>query len=280
MKLRFGLLGEGIGHSRQPQLLRYLARKAGLGLSYELLDRRDNSLFDIDAELASLREAGFHGINVTHPFKQRIAPLVTRDETPAESLIGTYNTLRFDEGGIVGANTDYSGFKQGYRRQRGDARPGSVLVCGAGGVGRAIAIGLAELGATELLINDVVSHQSQALVDSLQKLGYSATGLSTDELPAAMSRVNGLVNCTALGMVNHPGSAFPVAHIGGQEWAFDAVYTPLETEFLANCRRRDLDVISGFNLWLFQGLDTFRIFTGITVEADDEVINTAFCWQA
>jgi shikimate dehydrogenase len=93
-----------------------------------------------------------------------------------------------------------------------------------------------------------------------------------------MREANGLVNCTALGMHSYPGSAFPKEYINDQHWAFDAVYTPLKTAFLQRCEEQGLTCINGFDLWIYQGLDAFKLFTGITVEAQEEVISTALSW--
>jgi len=79
-------------------------------------------------------------------------------------------------------------------------------------------------------------------------------------------------------MHGYPGSAFPASAISDQEWAFDAVYTPLHTEFFTTCKSSGLDCLSGFDLWIFQGLDAFSVFTGVDVKADDTLINTALSW--
>ena len=105
-----------------------------------------------------------------------------------------------------------------------------------------------------------------------------ATGLDLREartdLDAETAAADGLVNATPLGMFQYPGCAFPVAALGGQRWAFDAVYTPENTAFLAACRRRGIDTLSGFGLFLYQGLDAFELFTG--VEPDARAIEAAF----
>jgi len=258
--------------------MRYLAERVGLRLEYELIERVDSSGFDIAAEVSRLISQGYSGINVTHPFKQRLLNLVDRDFSSAESFIGAYNSLRFDDGIILGANTDFSGFKQGYVHHFGQCEPGAVLVCGAGGAGRAIARGLAELGASELLIYDLIAEQALRLADDLNQAGYRARAVAPDNLVASMGMVDGLINATALGMHHHPGSAFPLDAIGGQRWAFDAIYTPLETRFLGQARREGLEVVSGFNLWIFQGLDTFSFLTGVEVAPDPEILDQALRW--
>jgi len=52
----------------------------------------------------------------------------------------------------------------------------------------------------------------------------------------------------------------------GAEWVFDAVYTPADTEFLQNARLAGLTVISGYQLFIGQGVDAWEIFTGTKVD--------------
>ncbi len=82
----------------------------------------------------------------------------------------------------------------------------------------------------------------------------------------AAAGVEGLVNCTPLGMDGKPGTAVPRSAIGEQKWAVDAVYTPVDTLFLNDARAAGLDVMSGYELFFFQGVDAFKIFTGRDVD--------------
>jgi shikimate dehydrogenase len=52
-----------------------------------------------------------------------------------------------------------------------------------------------------------------------------------------------------------------------KRWAFDAVYTPVETEFIRDARGAGVEVMTGYELYFFQGVDAFRIFTGFDVDA-------------
>jgi shikimate dehydrogenase len=54
--------------------------------------------------------------------------------------------------------------------------------------------------------------------------------------------------------------------IGAQSWAFDAVYTPIETRFLLDARDAGLEIISGYELFFHQGVDAFEVFTGVRVD--------------
>ena len=192
--------------------------------------------------------------------------------------IGSYNTLTFKNGVIRGANTDFSGFMRGYRFRRGKLAPGKVLMAGAGGVGRAIAFGLGELGASEIALHDINAEQSQSLCTTLVDAGFNARVVAPEQLSDAIENADGLVNCTAIGMYSHPGNLFAPNLLGKQQWVFDAVYTPLDTEFIVAARSAGLQCISGFDLWIYQGLDAFKIFTGVDVQDSHELIETALSW--
>ena len=278
MTMKMGLVGSGISRSRMPRLQQYLGSLVNVPLDYVLIDGENIDGFDPVQTIKQALAEGFNGLNVTHPYKQKVYDLVSEPAVAGHQAIGSYNTLKFDQSRIYGANTDYSGFIRGYRYRRGIAEPGRVVLCGAGGVGRAIAFGLAAMGATHIAIYDLVTAQAQSLSDALLQRGVSAHVIAAEQLADAILKADGLVNCTALGMFNHPGTAFPAAAIGPQSWAFDAVYTPLETEFIACCRNAGVQCISGCDLWIFQGIDAFRIFTGIEIEASDELISTALSW--
>ena len=278
MKLTLGLMGAGISRSRMPQLQVYLGSQVGLDIGYQLIDGDIEPGFDPVEEIHHLITKGYHGINVTHPYKQRIYPLVTQIIVEGHENIGSYNTLVFNSDGIAGANTDYSGFISGYRYRLGDMAPGKVVICGAGGVGRAVAFGLAKLGASQISIYDVVNSQAQSLSNALQAAGFNACCTTADTLDNAIAEADGLLNCTAIGMHHHPGSPFSLSAIESQKWAFDAVYTPNKTEFIEHCRLKGLRCLSGFDLWIFQGLDAFRLFTGHDIEVTDAIISKTFEW--
>ena len=82
------------------------------------------------------------------------------------------------------------------------------------------------------------------------------------DIGAMLGGADGVVNCTPLGMSGRPGSAIPASLLGGQSWAFDAVYTPIETEFLRAARAAGLDTLSGYELFFQQGIKAFELFTG------------------
>ena len=267
-RVKLGLLGNGIGRSRAGKLHEMLGCLCGVDVSYNLIDLagREGPV-SIGDELARCREAGYRGVNVTHPYKQdAFARVQTARDFPGR--LSAVNTVVFEGDRMLGDNTDFSGFVQAFRGQFGSGfSPGRVLMLGAGGVGVAIAVALSRLGALELVIHDKVPAAGLVLQERLRGLDMKVSQ-ADDDLVAEMQNADGLVNATPVGMYQYPGNPFGEVGIGSQRWAFDAVYTPENTAFLIACRARNIETLSGFELFLFQGLDAFWIFTGIEVDSD------------
>jgi shikimate dehydrogenase len=89
----------------------------------------------------------------------------------------------------------------------------------------------------------------------------------TGSIEQACENADGLVNCTPLGMVGIGGSAFPDHVLDKGSWAFDAVYTPMDTPFLVGARAAGLSTMGGYELLLYQGIACFRVFTGREIDA-------------
>ena len=104
--LRAGLLGRGI-ESRSPQMHEAEGARLGLRYEYRLFDFDRLALRDAELPrlMTRLREEGFSGVNVTHPFKEHIVPHLDRLSSDA-AAIGAVNTVVFDAQGTVGHNTD------------------------------------------------------------------------------------------------------------------------------------------------------------------------------
>jgi shikimate dehydrogenase len=164
-----------------------------------------------------------------------------------------------------GSNTDYTGFKRAFQSRFSNRLPGTVAIVGSGGVGRAIAFGLADLGAEELRLFDQDGSRSERLAIALRGHADARVTLCKSVGEAATG-ADGLVNATPVGMHQHPGTPMPKAMIGARSWAFDAVYTPVETRFLLDAMDAGLEILSGYELFFYQGVDAFEAFTGLRVD--------------
>ncbi len=261
--IKLGLIGDNIAASQSPKLHRLAGRQNGRVVTYDsLIPKAEGMAFD--AIFVRCAQTGYRGVNVTYPYKEQVVAAVQIDD-PLVRAIGAVNTVVFGGSGPRGFNTDYSGFVAAYRGVRGTKAPGAVCMIGAGGVGRAVAFGLLALGVTDLRIVDRDAAKAEALATALRAAGL--TGVTTGADAAAAARgAAGLINCTPIGMVGYDGTPLPAAAMAGAAWAFDAVYTPVDTQFLQDAARARLDVISGYELFFGQGVDAWAIFTGLPLD--------------
>ena len=175
--------------------------------------------------------------------------------------VGTANTLLFDEQGLRAENTDYTGFISAYRHSFGSQPAGDVLLIGAGGVGRAVACALGELSAHCIHILERDEQRADTLCRDLNAMGIAAECVSAEQAQRELPTWQGVVNCTPIGHINHPGCPIDTTGLGAQHWVFDAVYIPAHTELLMAAHRAKAKTRSGVDLFVFQGVDAFRFFT-------------------
>lgn len=262
--IKTGLIGRSIGASRSPAIHEGEAVALGLNLSYSLTDfsalgLRDEDLPDV---VASLRDQGFAGANITFPFKQRIIAHCDTLGTEA-ALMGAVNTLSFADGQVHGENSDWLGFTWMICREIGDVAGSSVAQVGAGGAGSATALALAKLGVRQLAIFDPDDGKADALVARLAPhfpdVAFTAGGTAS----ATISGADGIVNATPIGMAAHPGMPFNPQFMSADQWLADIIYFPLETELVRHARSNGHRTANGVSMVVGQAAEAFRIFTRI-----------------
>lgn len=267
--LLLGLIGSGIQASRTPALHEREGAEQGLRVIYKLIDL-DELHLQADALpdlLQAAERMGFAGLNITHPCKQRIIPLL--DElSPDASALGAVNTVVLKDGHRIGHNTDWWGFAENFRRGLPDVKRDRVVQLGAGGAGAAVAHAVLTLGIGHLVIFDVEPDRARRLVADL------ATRFGTDRveagenLAAALAAADGLVHCTPTGMANHPGLPLPFELLRPALWIAEIVYFPLETDLLRMGRALGCRTLNGGGMAVFQAAEAFRLFTGIAPDAE------------
>lgn len=260
-----GLLGQGVGPSLTPELHEREAQRHGLRSVYKVIEvsPEETAPDRLRALLAAAVRLGYDGLNVTHPIKQAMVPLVER-LSPEAAQIGALNTVVVTGTGTVGHNTDVSGFARAFREELEDADLADVVLLGAGGAGTAVAHALAGLGAGRLRVVDPAHGRAARLRESVEGLGHEL-GVETvgpDAVPALLTRATGLVNATPIGMADHPGTPLDVAALEAGLWVADIVYRPLDTELLLAAGERGCRVLNGAGMAVHQAADAFELFTG------------------
>jgi shikimate dehydrogenase len=281
-----GLIGSGVGTSLSPPLHEHEAELLGLRYLYQLIDIDELGMAAEDAGslILDAERMGFAGLNITHPCKQTVLPIL--DElSPDAAAVGAVNTVVFTGGRKVGHNTDWSGFATGFTRGLPGAALGEVVLLGAGGAGAAVAHAMLALGVRRLTLFDLDRGRADRLAAALLAArhgpggdraggnhpggGHPAVGTDTiDNLPDRLRTADGLINATPVGMTPHHGMPLPAALLRPQLWVADIVYRPLETELLRHARERGCAVLPGGGMVVYQAAEALRLFTGHTPDPE------------
>ena len=235
------------------------AEALGARCHYQLIEVAGADPAELRALLDGVRRLGFAGVNVTFPYKEAVVPLLD-EMSPGASAIGAVNTVVVRDGRLIGHNTDTTGFERAIGDLVAGSNHGPVALIGAGGVGKAIAFALANLGVVEISIFDADRVKAERL--AMQLRGRMEARVA-DDVANALQGAAGVVNGTPVGMLPDRGMAVPEALLHSDLWVADAVYTPLWTPLLTAARARGAKVMTGRELAIYQAADAFELFTGL-----------------
>lgn len=263
-----GLIGSGIQASRTPAMHEREGARHGYRTLYRLIDL---TVMGLGAEalpelLANCQRLGFNGLNITHPCKQAVIPLLDELSDDA-AAIGAVNTVVFENGRKIGHNTDWWGYTNGFQNGLPDADLSSVLQLGSGGAGSAVAYALMKMGVKSLMIFDIDKAKALALANDLNAK-FDGRCHAVDDAAAAAARSTGIVQCTPVGMAAHPGLPIAAEAISPQHWVSEIIYFPLETEFLRVARAKGCHAVDGSGMAVGQAVRAFALFTGAVPDAE------------
>ena len=255
----FGLVGNPVGHSRSPAMHEAAFAALGLEARYVTFEPEPTALGRAIDGAAAL---GLAGLNVTVPFKRDVLAHV--DPDPLAARIGAVNTVDFAPDGDPtarprGHNTDAEGAVRALRERGVPIEGRTAVVVGAGGAGRAIAVGLLEAGASVHVANRTVS-RAESLAADLGSDAPGDTGSSPhpvqahglEALPTLLADADLLINATTVGM-DEDASPVPAEALHAELAVMDAVYSPLETRLLRDASAAGARTVDGGWMLLYQG---------------------------
>ena len=265
------LVGEGIEASLTPPMQEREGHEHGIDLTYRRVDTLGTGIGrdELPDLVARLRDEGYDGFNVTHPFKQAVVALLD-DVSEQAADLGSVNTVLVHDGRLLGRNTDWSGFAQalseGLSESLSESPPAEatdpVLVVGGGGAGVSVGYGLLHLGFPHVVIADLdVQRAADCVVRLGKRFGDDRVSVA-DDLRKELERAAGVVNATPVGMRGHPGTPFAADLLSPDQWVSDIVYFPLETQLVAAARARGCRVVTGGGMAVHQAVEAFTLFTG------------------
>jgi shikimate dehydrogenase len=258
------IMGHPVAHSRSPMLHGYWLRTLGIAGSYEFADVAPEKF---ETFFRGLAANGFVGGNITIPHKEAAFRLVDRRERAAET-IGAVNTVWYENGELIGGNTDWRGIVESLDdiHPGWDASAGRAVILGAGGSARASVYGLLERKYSVAIVNRTAARARQ-LADAFGP-GVSAHGY--DALPRLLAEADVLINNTSLGQATFPPLAIDLAPLKPSAIVYDAVYVPLETELLKAAKRGGHRTVDGLSMLLYQAVPGFAHWFGVTPKVTAE----------
>jgi|MudIll2142460700_1097286.scaffolds.fasta_scaffold40649_2 shikimate dehydrogenase len=244
----FALFGNPVAQSLSP--LMHLAAYGAMGIParYEAFQ-----VGNPEEMIRLIREQNIRGASVTIPLKTAVMAFLDEVDEDAR-IIGAVNTIRNIGGRLEGFNTDWCGLTHSLR-ERLDIRGQRFAVLGSGGAARAAVFGIAREGGIP-----IVFCRNQETGKALSRdLGCLSLPLSRLQTASAY----GLVNATPVGMAGGEGET-PVDRsvLSRLEWVMDMIYNPLRTRLLQDALASGCGVIDGLSMFVYQGAEQIRIWTG------------------
>ena len=258
-----GVIGWPVSHSRSPRLHGYWLAENSIDGAYVPLPVAPENL---ETAVRGLAAAGLAGVNVTIPHKEAVLALCNHVDDTARR-IGAANLLVFRDGGIEGRNTDAFGFMANLKETApGWSAAAPVLLLGAGGAARAVAVGLLDAGVTELRL----CNRNRARAETLAaEIGGPISVLAWEDRVAGLDGASLLVNSTSLGMTGQPPLELSLDGLANDAVVADLVYSPLETALLAAARARACTGVDGLGMLLHQARPSFAAWFGVDPQVSD-----------
>lgn len=266
-----GLIGNPVEHTMSPVIHNYLAEKMGENLVYVPFHVPSGLVGDAVRGAFALN---LLGCNVTVPYKSEVLPFLEEID-PLAKRIGAVNTLVRLEKGFKGYNTDMPGLYRAFERDGVKVQGEEVLILGAGGVARAVAVLLADKGASRIVILNRTLDRASAIAEEIN--GYAGRRLA-EALPlseyASLAQAGQpfekrflAIQATNVGMYPHcedtliaDSSFYKMIHTG-----YDLIFNPFTTRFMQLTEENGARAFNGLRMLLYQGVIAYELWTGSTV---------------
>ena len=249
------VIGSPISHSLSPAIHNAAFAAAQRNGQYVAVEC---ALGDVDTTMSNLQSAGLVGLSVTMPLKEAVIDCLDF-VTPDADFLNAVNCISFGPTGSIGHNTDGDGccdalVEQGGVRLRG----ATVVLLGAGGTARSIALALVRRGAHVVVVNRSQSHAME-LVSSFAAFGDEVSISVGDQSSIASASV--LINATSVGM-NSSDMPIDSLMLHDKLTVLDAVYSPLETSLLAAARVTGATTVDGLWMLIHQARHQQKLWFG------------------
>ena len=269
-----GLIGCPVEHTLSPVIHNYLARRMGDNLVYVPFHVQKGCL---EEAVKGAWALNLLGCNVTVPYKSDVIPFLAEMD-PLGARIGAVNTLVRTAEGFKGYNTDMPGLYRAMVQERVQIAGERVIVLGAGGVARAVAVMLASKGASRVVMLNRTVDKAMKIADEVNEMTGRKLAEALpleDHAVLADGRKYLAIQATSVGMypgaeeaVIEDGEFYELIHTG-----YDLVFNPADTRFMRLVRAHRGRSFNGAKMLLYQGIIAYELWTGkqVTEELAAEV---------
>jgi shikimate dehydrogenase len=245
------VIGDPVRHSLSPRLHNAGFAALGLDWTYVACPVAEG---EAAKAVEAMRTLGIEGLSVTMPHKKSVASAVD-DLSPTAAKLGAVNCVTRDGGRLVGENTDGIGFVDSLRSQlQMDPDGLTIVIVGAGGAARSIALATAEHGANVGILNRTAK-SAERLVEIV---GASSSVVQEE----AIRDADLVVNATPLGMNKDDPLPFDLNFLSKGQSVVDLVYEPEKTALLTEAESLGVTTLNGVAMLLHQAGEQFRLWTG------------------
>ncbi len=251
----FAVIGDPIDHSLSPTIHNAAFRELGLECTYIAYKITKEQL---GVEINSLKKIKIAGFNVTIPHKISMLDFLDFQDKNCQ-IIGATNTVVNEDGYLKGYNTDMDGFLEPIKTRDISIQNSNVLLLGAGGAARAIIAGIAKEKAKHVTIVNRSSEHAEILGAFSTSLGLNCEVKTIEEMNNFQPEYDFIINSSSLGLKNE-SNIVPTKLINDQTVIYDIVYKPVNTELIKESKKKNAQIIYGYEMLLGQAVRSFEIW--------------------
>ena len=220
---------------------------------------------ELAGAIPALRQAGFQGWNCTLPHKEAMFALCDAvDATAKEST--SANTVVASKNGLRGYSTDADGWEDAVaERWKLNLATQRILILGCGGVGRTLAIRLAQKGCRGLILANRSPEKAARLRNEILPTAKSIISVidwNQENFKKTTLETDLVIQATSLGLSPTDPLPLPEGCLRPGLRIFDTVYRKDFTPLIRLARSRGADAVDGLGMLLHQGVRALAIWTG------------------